>query len=79
MMTADMKQFYWMQTTKWVETDDKGNVIFDENHNPIIRQDAPPKAWESYRYWLKKEAQRAELRKKMQDIIDRAERGELDE
>lgn len=79
MMTADMKQFYWMQTTKWVEKDDNGKVIFDADHNPIIRQDAPPEAWESYRHWLKKEAERAEVRKKMQNIIDRAERGELDE
>ena len=77
MMTADMKQFYWMQTTKWVETDDNGKVIFDADHNPIIRQDAPPEAWESYRHWLKKEAQRAERRKEMQAVLERIERGEF--
>ena len=79
MMTADVKQFKWMQNINWIENDGKGNAILDENRNPIIKADAPPEAWESYRYWLKKEAERAERRKKMQDIIDRAERGELDE
>ena len=77
MVTADVKQFKWMQNINWIENDGKGNAILDENRNPIIRQDAPPEAWESYRYWLKKEAERSKRRKEMQAVLERIERGEF--